>query len=186
MELAKYGSRVVNKRNEFIKRINEISKDIHDKISGGKENLELIYEPNLKSFIKENPEEYFYEVLVKSRNEDIRNRTTGKGPHKDDLNISADGIDLRKFGSQGQQRTAALSLKLSEIKLIEEEMGEKPILLLDDVLSELDNDRQNYLIHSLGGNQLFITTTDISGKVARQLPEGKVFTITSGQIEIEI
>ena len=65
-------------------------------------------------------------------------------------------------------------------------MGEKPILLLDDVLSELDNDRQNFLIHSLGGNQLFITTTDISGKVARQLPEGKVFKITSGQIDIEI
>ena len=65
-------------------------------------------------------------------------------------------------------------------------MGEKPILLLDDVLSELDNDRQNFLIHSLGGNQLFITTTDISGKVARQLPEGKVFKITAGQIDIEI
>ena len=185
-ELAKYGSRVVGRRNEFINRINEISKEIHDKISGGKENLELIYEPNVKSFTEENPEEYFYNILLKNRNDDIRNRTTGKGPHKDDLNISADGIDLRKFGSQGQQRTAALSLKLSEIKLIEEEMGEKPILLLDDVLSELDNDRQNYLIHSLGGNQLFITTTDISGKVARQLPEGKVFKITSGQIEIEI
>ncbi|MDO4746238.1 MAG: DNA replication and repair protein RecF, partial [Bacillota bacterium] len=66
------------------------------------------------------------------------------------------------------------------------EMGEKPILLLDDVLSELDNDRQNFLIHSLGGNQLFITTTDISGKVARQLPESKVFKINSGQVEIEI
>lgn len=94
---------------------------------------------------------------------------------RNDIKISADGIDLRKFGSQGQQRTAALSLKLSEIKLIEEEMGEKPILLLDDVLSELDNDRQSYLINSLGENQMFITTTDISGKVARQLPEGKIF-----------
>jgi DNA replication and repair protein RecF len=102
------------------------------------------------------------------------------------MKIAADGIDLRKFGSQGQQRTAALSLKLSEIKLIGEETGEKPILLLDDVLSELDNDRQTYLINSLGGNQLFITTTDISGKVAKSLPEGKVFKINSGNIEIEI
>ena len=183
-ELARYGSKVIARRNEFIKRINEISKEIHKNISGGKENLELNYEPNI-SFYSE-LESDFYEIISSNRNDDIRNRTTGRGPHKDDLKISADGIDLRKYGSQGQQRTAALSLKLSEIKLIEEEMGEKPILLLDDVLSELDNDRQNFLIHSLGGNQLFITTTDISGKVARQLPEGKVFKITSGQIDIEI
>lgn len=183
-ELARYGSKVIERRNEFIKRINEISKEIHKNISGGKENLELNYEPNI-SFSSE-LESDFYEIISSTRNDDIRNRTTGRGPHKDDLKISADGIDLRKYGSQGQQRTAALSLKLSEIKLIEEEMGEKPILLLDDVLSELDNDRQNFLIHSLGGNQLFITTTDISGKVARQLPEGKVFKITSGQIDIEI
>jgi len=183
-ELARYGSKVIGRRNEFIKRINEISKEIHKNISGGKENLELNYEPNI-SFSSE-LESDFYEIISSNRNDDIRNRTTGRGPHKDDLKISADGIDLRKYGSQGQQRTAALSLKLSETKLIEEEMGEKPILLLDDVLSELDNDRQNFLIHSLGGNQLFITTTDISGKVARQLPEGKVFKITSGQIDIEI
>ena len=183
-ELARYGSKVIARRNEFIKRINEISKEIHKNISGGKENLELNYEPNI-SFSSE-LESDFYEIISSNRNDDIRNRTTGRGPHKDDLKISADGIDLRKYGSQGQQRTAALSLKLSEIKLIEEEMGEKPILLLDDVLSELDNDRQNFLIHSLGGNQLFITTTDISGKVARQLPEGKVFKITAGQIDIEI
>ena len=187
-ELARYGSKVIARRNEFIKRINEISKEIHHNISGGKENLELAYEPNISCGSDDisELESYFYEIINSGRNDDIRNRTTGRGPHKDDLKISADGIDLRKFGSQGQQRTAALSLKLSEIKLIEEEMGEKPILLLDDVLSELDNDRQNFLIHSLGGNQLFITTTDISGKVARQLPEGKVFKITSGQIDIEI
>lgn len=185
-ELAVYGARVINKRNEFIKKINKISNKIHHNISGGKENLELTYEPNVNVSDIDNLENHFYRLISGTRSDDIRKRTTGKGPHKDDLKISADGIDLRKFGSQGQQRTAALSLKLSEIKLVEEEMGEKPILLLDDVLSELDNDRQNFLIHSLGGNQLFITTTDISGKVAKQLPEGKVFKITSGQVEIEI
>ena len=185
-ELAKYGSRVVTRRNDFIRKINIISSQIHDNISGGREKLELKYEPGVMCGENENLEEYFYELLKETRNDDIRNRTTGRGPHKDDLKISADGIDLRKFGSQGQQRTAALSLKLSEIKLIEEEMGEKPILLLDDVLSELDNDRQTYLINSLGGNQLFITTTDISGKVANSLPEGKVFKIKSGTVEIEI
>jgi DNA replication and repair protein RecF len=183
-ELAKYGSKVIKRRKDFIEKINVISHDIHDKISGGVESLELKYEPNV--YFDENLEENFYQLLVETRNDDIKNRTTSKGPHKDDMKIAADGIDLRKFGSQGQQRTAALSLKLSEIKLIEEETGEKPILLLDDVLSELDNDRQTYLINSLGGNQLFITTTDISGKVAKSLPEGKVFKINSGNIEIEI
>lgn len=183
-ELAKYGSKVITRRKDFIDKINIISRDIYDKISGGLEKLELKYEPSVD--FEENLQQNFYELLVAGRNDDIRNRTTGRGPHKDDLKISGDGIDFRKFGSQGQQRTAALSLKLSEIKLIEEETGEKPILLLDDVLSELDNNRQSYLINSLGGNQLFITTTDISGMVAKSLPEGKVFKIKSGKVEIEI
>ena len=187
-ELAKYGARVTAKRDEFILKISDISRDIHSSISGGKETLEVRYEANVgKEVLPEaaDIEQIFYEKLREKRDDDIRNRTTGTGPHKDDLKISADGIDLRKFGSQGQQRTAALSLKLSEIKLVEEEMGEKPILLLDDVLSELDNDRQTYLINSLGGNQLFITTTDISGKVEKSLPEGKIFRINSGKIEAE-
>ncbi len=186
-ELSRYGSKIIITRKKFIERINEISRRIHDNISGGSENLELKYEYNVEpQQDTEKTAEYFYELLQNNRSDDIKNRNTGKGPHKDDIKISADGIDLRKFGSQGQQRTAALSLKLSEIKLIEEDMGEKPILLLDDVLSELDNDRQTYLINSLGGNQLFITTTDISGKVARQLPESKVYKIVKGQVEIEI
>ena len=186
-ELSRYGAKVISRRDEFILKINDISKEIHGSISGGKETLNVKYEANVeKSADPADTESVFYEKLLKTRDDDIRNRTTGIGPHKDDLKISADGVDLRKFGSQGQQRTAALSLKLSEIKLIEDEMGEKPILLLDDVLSELDNDRQTYLINSLGGNQLFITTTDISGKVAKSLPEGKIFKINSGEIEIEI
>ena len=183
-ELAKYGSKVILKRKEFIDKINIISSRIHDSISGGQEKLELKYEPNVH--FTENTEQDFYETLISGRKDDIRNRTTGRGPHKDDLKISGNGIDFRKFGSQGQQRTAALSLKLSEIKLIEEETGEKPVLLLDDVLSELDNDRQKYLINALGENQLFITTADLSGKVAKSLPEGKVFKIVSGNVEIEI
>lgn len=196
-ELARYGAGVAVRRRQFIERIDSISREIHGRISGGKENLELRYEASI-DMPEENGEnssaaadvsqveKAFYDMLVKRRNDDIENRGTGRGPHRDDLRISADGIDLRKFGSQGQQRTAALSLKLSEIRLIEEEMGEKPILLLDDVLSELDNDRQTYLINSLGGNQLFITTADISGKVAKNLPEGKIFKIKSGEVDIEI
>lgn len=183
-ELARYGARVISKRKEFIDKISDISREIHSRISGGRESIELNYEANV--MFAENTDKYFYDILVSARGDDIKNRSTGRGPHKDDIKISSNKIDLRKFGSQGQQRTAALSLKLSEIRLIEEETGEKPILLLDDVLSELDNERQSYLINSLGGNQLFITTTDISGKVARELPEGKIFKIKAGEVEIEI
>ncbi|MCQ2546079.1 MAG: DNA replication/repair protein RecF [Clostridia bacterium] len=172
VQLAKVGTRIIEKRKTFIEKIDKISNDIHRKISGGKETLELKYEPS-----------EFDHSQVK---EDIRNRTTGHGPHRDDFRISANGVDLRKFGSQGQQRTAALSLKLSEIKIIEEEKGEKPILLLDDVLSELDNDRQVYLMNSLGENQMFITTTDIVGQVADRLPEGKTIKIRGGEVETEI
>ncbi len=187
-ELANYGSRIIESREEFIEKISGISRKIHETISGGIEKLKIKYEANieLKGDKREKKEREFYEILRENREEDKKNRNTWRGPHKDDLKIESDGIDLRKFGSQGQQRTAALSLKLSEIKLIEEETGEKPILLLDDVLSELDNERQKYLITSLGENQMFITTADISGKVIRAMPEGKVFKIEDGTIEIEI
>lgn len=178
--LAKHGSRIIKKRKAFIEHLDRISSCIHESISGGKENLTLKYEPDVSDSTD------YYELLQNSRNDDIRIRTTGHGPHKDDIRISADGIDLRKFGSQGQQRTAALSLKLSEIKLIEEETGEKPVLLLDDVLSELDNQRQSFLINSLGENQMFITTADISGKVVKSMPEGKIFKINAGEVEISI
>ena len=188
-ELAKYGVRILKKRREFVSKIDKISREIHEKISGGKEHLELRYETNIEIPEEagyDEAEKIYLQALADSRDSDISNRNTSRGPHRDDMKISADGIDLRKFGSQGQQRTAALSLKLSEIKIIEEETGEKPILLLDDVLSELDNDRQTYLINSLGENQMFITTTDIVVKVARSVPEGKIYNIKNGEIEIEI
>ena len=183
-ELVRSGCRLVRERRKFIEKIDEISRDIHSRISGGKENLQLTYETDIDRQGEE--EACFHQLLDDYREKDLQQGSTRKGPHHDDIKISADGIDLRRFGSQGQQRTAALSLKLSEIRLIEEETGQKPVLLLDDVLSELDNDRQKYLISSLGENQMFITTTDLIGSVARSLPEGKVFKIKSGQVDIEI
>ena len=183
-QLASCGTRIIRKRKQFIERIDEISRKIHYGITDNQERLALKYESNIPA--SANTEEDFYELLVATREDDIRNGTTGRGPHRDDFSINADAVDLRKFGSQGQQRTAALSLKLSEIKIIEEEKREKPVLLLDDVLSELDNDRQVMLIKSLGDNQLFITTTDIIESVAAKLPKGKYFKIVEGQVASEI
>jgi DNA replication and repair protein RecF len=162
-ELALHGAKVILKRKDFIEKINIISREIHKSITNGKENLEIIYDSNVpcETFVKE----IFLSKLEQSQKSDILRGNTETGPHRDDLEVRINGIDIRKYGSQGQQRTAALSLKLAELKLIKEETGEEAVLLLDDVLSELDNERQNYLINSLKDTQIFITTTEINNDV---------------------
>ena len=109
-------------------------------------------------------------------------RTTTRGPHKDDLKLSTQDIDIRHFGSQGQQRTAALSLKLAEIQIIKQESGEDAVLLLDDVLSELDVRRQRFLIHALDQVQMFITGTEISPVLKENLPPGEIFYVKEGTV----
>jgi DNA replication and repair protein RecF len=167
--LSEYGARVNDKRKEFIEKISRISGGIHKNITNGKEYLEIIYEPSV--FMKENLKR------------DIFKGNTETGPHRDDFLMLVNGNDIRKFGSQGQQRTAALSLKLAELSLIKEETGEEAVLLLDDVLSELDGTRQNFLISSLKDVQLFITTTEINEKLRKKLPDGYTFKIKEGKGE---
>ena len=181
--LAEYGAKIIQERNRFIGKLNEISKKISKGITNGKESLELSYEANVEH--KESYEEqreYLKKLLNKNLKNDIIRRNTSVGPHKDDIKICVEGIDIRHFGSQGQQRTAALSLKLAEIQLIKEEAKVSPILLLDDVLSELDAERQNFLINSLGEVQLFITTTELSEEVKKQLPDGETFFVENGKV----
>lgn len=184
MQLSRYGAQVMYRRNEFIEKLNDISSEIHGNITGGRENLKLKYSPNVE-YIEDayEQENYLYELLKKSFDNDLKQRTTTKGPHKDDLEFYIDGINARSFGSQGQQRTCALSLKLAEISIIEEETGEKPILLLDDVMSELDSVRQKFLVKSLEDIQLFITTTEMSDKLLGEFPEKNIFNIKRGKAE---
>lgn len=181
--LAEYGSKIIQERNRFVEKLKNISRDISCGITNGKEAMEITYEANVeyKEGLEEQ-KEHFKNVIDKNRKRDILQRSTSVGPHKDDLKICVDGVDIRHFGSQGQQRTAALSLKLAEIRLIREEAKVSPILLLDDVMSELDEERQNFLIHSLEGVQLFITTTELSEEVKRQLPEGYTFFVEGGTV----
>lgn len=183
-KLAEYGSKIIHQRMEFIIKLNKISKELHMNITNGSEELKIKYESNVK--IEKNMEDQkknFKKALKESIKSDLRNGTTGKGPHKDDICLEVNGIDIRRFGSQGQQRTAALSLKLAELKLIKEETNEEAILLLDDVMSELDGQRQNFLINSLHDVQLFITTTEISEEVKNALPDGKTFYVENGNIK---
>ncbi len=181
-ELIKYGSKIIRERNRFIKRLSQISSAIHNDISNGKEVLEIEYDSYISFDEISALEEFFRKKLLENRKIDLIRKTTSTGPHKDDLKISINGIDARKFGSQGQQRTAALSLKLAEIRLMEEESGETPVLILDDVLSELDNNRQHYLIESLKGVQIFLTSTNISPEIADKFKEKYVFEIFEGNI----
>ena len=178
-EIAVYGKKVIEKRREFIKLLEETSSEIHNSISGGKEKLTLEYEASIKK------EEEYIDILTANFDKDVAAGTTTKGPHRDDIKICIDGVDIRHFGSQGQQRTAALSLKLAEVILIKKIIGENAILLLDDVLSELDISRQEYLINTLEDIQMFITAADISDEVTEKIKEKNTYEVVNGTVSMK-
>jgi len=178
-KLAEYGTKIILKRIEFIEKLKKIAGEIHKKITNEKENFEVIYESGAIA-----DEEAFILKLKDTLKSDIFRGYTQTGPHRDDLIMLVNGTDLRKFGSQGQQRSAALSLKLSELRLIKEETGEEAVLLLDDVLSELDTERQKFLIGSLDKVQLFITAAEMNDKLKEQLPKGNTFYIKKGKADL--
>ena len=176
-QLINYGKKIINRRQQFINDINIIVKDIHSGITAGKENIDVSYDPNIEDI-------FFLDELVKNKEKDMRFCQTSVGPHRDDIKITVDGIDIRKFGSQGQQRTCALSLKLSEIKLVENTINDKPILLLDDVLSELDKNRQSDLLDNLLDTQTIITCTGLDEFVKNRFKLNTVYKVTDGSIEL--
>ena len=126
MQLVKYGNDVIKSREKFVKEINDLVKSIHTKLSGDREQLEIIYEPCVK-------EQDFESELVRVRDRDLKFKCTNIGPHKDDMCFLINGMDVRKYGSQGQQRTAALSLKLAEIELVKQIIHDTPVLFLDEI-----------------------------------------------------
>ncbi len=183
MQLANHGAKIIKERVEFVKKLNNISKKLHKEITNGKENIDIKYISNIP--VEEDVnliEQNFLNALKKSESQDMIHRNTSRGPHKDDLKVMINNIDAKKFGSQGQQRTAALALKLAEINLITEEKEETPILLLDDVMSELDSERQKYLVNSLKDVQIFLTTTELVEEVRSNLPNGKIINVKKGEI----
>ena len=180
--LIRSGKELIAGRRQFISDIYEIVKETHRTITGGKELLEIRYEPDVT-------EETFSVRLAEARERDLRQKTTTVGPHRDDMAFDLISlckndpvIDARIYGSQGQQRTAALSLKLSEIEWIRKKSGEPPVLLLDDVLSELDSGRQQFLLNSLNGIQTFITCTGLEDFVRNRVKTEKVYHVTDGVI----
>lgn len=174
-QMVSYGSRLIEEREKFVSQINEILREIHGNLTGEKEKIRLIYEPNVKK-------EDFTKQLQQYRKRDLKFRLSSVGPHRDDLCVKVNNIDIRRFGSQGQQRSAALSLKLSEIYLVQNIIKDTPVLLLDDVLSELDSSRQNYLLKSIGSIQTFITCTGMDEFIQNQFPINKVFQVINGTV----
>lgn len=178
MQLVHYGKEIIRCRNDFINGLNEIIDKIHWKLSGEKENLKILYDPCCQ-------EEELEGQIKKGRRSDIKQKTTLVGPHRDDIGFYMGQIDIRKFGSQGQQRTAALSLKLSEIELVKKMTKDYPILLLDDVLSELDGERQYHLLSAIDKIQTMITCTGLEDFITNRFPIDRIFKVANGSIAQE-
>lgn len=185
-QLVVYGTKVIKKRLEFVAKLEVFARDIHSRISGGKEVLAFRYENSVLEQEGEDLSEAYFRELQKRKKQDILRGTTSVGPHRDDLQVWINDRDVHTFGSQGQQRTASLSMKLAEIELIRSEVGEYPVLLLDDVLSELDSERQLHLVESMGERvQTFITTTTTYGLEQFMQQEANVYRVESGAITRE-
>ena len=182
-ELAEYGSRIILERKKFIEQLSSVSRSIYEGLTVNRESLSAEYEADIAP-AKDAAEQkaVFLDALQKNRSQDLFRRSTGKGPHHDDIRLDIGGVPVRQFGSQGQQRSAALSLKLAEIDIIRREIGEDPVLLLDDVLSELDEARQRQLINLFKDTQIFITSTGLDGRLRKQIPEHALFEVEAGRV----
>ncbi|TDT50501.1 DNA replication/repair protein RecF [Fonticella tunisiensis] len=183
-QLAEYGSFITEARYEFVKKLSLISRLIHRKITNGKEELEIIYKSaSGENMDRKSIKDELYKYYTENIMEDAEKGYTLKGPHRDDIIIKINGADARIYGSQGQQRTAALSLKLSELEIIKSEVSEYPVLLLDDVLSELDINRQHFLLDALKEIQTVLTCTSLNDINEFHFENKDVFKVTAGKIE---
>lgn len=185
-QLVDFGSKVLANRLQFVKKLEYWSNDLHGKITNQKETLAIEYDASLSlnGEAVEEIREVFLKELQKNRKREIFKGNTFLGPHRDDLIFKVNGQNVQTYGSQGQQRTTALSVKLAEIDLMKEETGEYPILLLDDVMSELDDSRQIHLLETIENKvQTFLTTTTLNHVKGKMTVHPDIFYVHQGQIE---
>ena len=183
--LANYGAYIYVLRRDFIKKIAKISNEMHKKLTGNNEELLITYKNQINLTDEDTVKDAKDKLLSKlesNRQRDIETRMTKYGIHKDDLNIFINDLDVKLYGSQGQQRTASISLKLSEIELIKQEVNDNPVLILDDVFSELDETRQKLLVENLGDVQMFITSAELAHKRIFDESETAIFYIDKGKV----
>jgi len=185
-QITGFGSKIIKKRLESLKKLAILAKLMHRKITSNQETLELKYisscEP-VEEKMEEEIRNIFQEKLEKIRQEEIARGMTLVGPHRDDFAAFINGINVKNFGSQGQQRTSVLALKLAELEFMKSESGEYPLLLLDDVMSELDQERREHLLKVVKQKiQTFITTTDLKDFPEEFLQEANLYQIKKGQL----
>lgn len=185
-QLAGFGAKIISARRNFIDKICDIAASTHEGISHGKESLKLMYNSSVdnKGASELEIKESFVEALEKTMTIDMRRGSTHKGPHRDDILFFINDTEVKTYSSQGQQRTALLSLKISELKYIEEETEDLPILLLDDVFSELDNERQKYLVDFIRDIQTIITCTDVEYMEKLKLGGSRIYKVVDGMVEV--
>lgn len=159
MQLAQTGAKIIASRIKFLEKLKVYAMQSHQYLTDNQEKLDLTYQ-GVTALTEKDIENKLYEQLVQSEEKDLRLGYTTTGPHRDDIEMKVNGVDIRAFGSQGQHRTVALSLKLAELEIFKDECGEYPVLLLDDVLSELDIDRQSKLLKKTKQIQTIMTTTN--------------------------
>lgn len=179
-QLSRYGGSIIRLRDQYIKKLSEIGNLIHNDITSGVEHIEFKYITPLKNI--DNAENELLRLLESNRQRDIDKGITAYGPHRDDFDIKINNVDVRSYGSQGQQRTSVLTMKFASLEIIRETTGEYPVLLLDDVLSELDSNRQKYILNSINKIQTFITCTGI-GDIKNYLKdEAQLFVVNNGVV----
>lgn len=185
-QLITYGAILMERRLSFIRRLSEIAEPIYDQLSGGKEKLEIEYERNVKMQLPitlEEIKDIFARELVRSRDHDIARGTSNKGPHRDDIGFKVNEMDVRYFGSQGQQRSVALAVKLAEIGLVKEIVGEYPVALLDDVGAELDEERRSHVFdQTMGRCQTLVTATSERELPSEVLSKSAIFSVIAGTV----
>lgn len=180
LQLSEFAEYIVKERIKYIDKLNEHGKIVHNEITSGKEIIEFKYLSSIKNL--DDIKKSFLEGLEKNRSKDIEKRLTSIGPHRDDFLILINDIDAKSYGSQGQQRTAVLSIKFASLRIIKDITGEYPVLLLDDVLSELDFNRKRYVLTSIGQIQTVITCTGIEDLTEYLDEKARVFKVQDGVI----
>ena len=174
-KLLEYGTGLIKKRKDFIEELNKILIEKNREITGINETLSCFYEPDAE-------DDGYRKKLRENREKDLKSGSTSTGPHRDDIRFSLEGIDIRKYGSQGQQRSASLSLKLSEIELVKLRINDNPVLMLDDVLSELDSSRQKCLLSSIGNIQTLITCTGLDEFIKNRFTTDNVYFVENAKV----
>lgn len=175
MQLDEYGNKLIERRESFLSSLDEMMTGLHGRLTGEKEELHIQYEPSCRAG-------ELSVALKRNRDRDIRQKMTNAGPHRDDISFYVRQTDLRRYGSQGQQRTAALSLKLAEIEIVKNLIRDTPVLLLDDVLSELDSKRQNHLLNNIHEIQTIITCTGLDEFIENRFEINRVYRIVNGTV----